>query len=302
MNDFDQRFPTIRSRSGPAARPSGPPVEIPRLGVSSVIRETFALFFKRFVLFFLLALLPSLALTALSVVLMPLLVTEESILSLWPWLRLAVFGGLMLSITLIMMGSISLAVYDVKMGRPIKLFSYLFNAMLAIPEILVLGVLLSLMFALMAGAFILFASIVTTTALPLGLILLFAAPLPWFYVTARYMVFVPAVLVEGAGFRGLGRAATLSENYRWSIAGATFSLLVLTVLIALVINLPFLAAIGFDFIVLPGVPIFTISSVLQSLASAVQFALLSIFVALLYVRLREIKEGLGAEDISEVFR
>jgi uncharacterized membrane protein len=103
----------------------------------------------------------------------------------------------------------------------------------------------------------------------------------------------PAVVIERLGFRGLGRSEKLTKNYRWPIVGA----LVLTWICALIIIV--VALFVADFALSSGV--LAVSILLYAAFTAVGTGLLSILTALIYARLREIKEGVSVDQIAEVF-
>lgn len=57
-----------------------------------------------------------------------------------------------------------------------------------------------------------FAGIACTLALVLLV-------LPGLYLSALWSVLVPAILLDGTGFRALGRSARMTRGYRWPLAG-----------------------------------------------------------------------------------
>jgi hypothetical protein len=113
--------------------------------------------------------------------------------------------------------------------------------------------------------------------------------LPGLYILARFLPWVPAIVFENAGWSGLTRAQELTEGYRWPLAGAIalFALLAIG-LMMLLAPLAFLGdAAGGVLLVL-----------VQAVGMAVYYALIAIFTAQIYARLREIKEGLGTAEIA----
>ena len=88
--------------------------------------------------------------------------------------------------------------YDAKLGRPLQPGRYVAPALRAAIPIAVL---------------MLIAGILTG----IGFVLL-VVPGLWLY--AVFSLVAPAVVIEGAGFGGLGRSAALTKEYRWPIVGA----------------------------------------------------------------------------------
>jgi len=97
--------------------------------------------------------------------------------------------------------------------------------------------------------------------------LFFIIPGLWIY--GVYSVLVPAIVIERAGFGAMRRSQALTKEYRWPVIGA-----VLLVLIC---------------------------ASLLNMAAVFGVALISISVALIYARLREIKEGVGVDNLVAVF-
>jgi hypothetical protein len=108
----------------------------------------------------------------------------------------------------------------------------------------------------------------------LGLLLLV---IPGLYVTARYLVWLPVVVFEGAGMASLGRAEILTRGYRWPLVAALamFGLLSLGI-VMLVSPLMAGAAAG------PGT---LMISALSALVTAVDYGVFASFLALTYRRL-----------------
>jgi len=118
--------------------------------------------------------------------------------------------------------------------------------------------------------------------------------LPGLWVYAVFSVFVPAIVLEGAGFGALGRSAELTKGYRWPIVGLGLVLfavvIIVSVLFGVVLGLPlalFAPSAGQD----PGFVFTLLTLIVNALASAVGNGFGALIITLLYARLREIKEG-----------
>ncbi len=254
----------------------------PPLGIAALIGATLSLLVRRLPLFLGIALLPALASALLSLALLPTDLGFSRPAArgggmLTGWQMPALVAVLSILIWLVTTGAVTLAAYDARLGRAPRLGTYLARALGAAPAIVVLGTLYML-------------------AVGVGLMVLLV---PGLYLLARYWVMVPAVLVDGAGLGGLSRAAELTRGYRWPIVGLILGVLALNVLLSLVLGLA-LGAGAFAGAAALGQPA-PLLVVADTLITAAQTALMSVFTALLYARLREIKEGLGLENLAEIF-
>lgn len=125
-----------------------------------------------------------------------------------------------------------------------------------------------------------------------------ALVVPGLWVYAVFSVMPAAVVIEKVGFGGLGRSAALTKEYRWPILGA----IILVGIIAAVINVVAVFVVGRFFASSGGSGVSIAIGVLVITAlSAIGTGLSSITIALIYARLREIKEGTSLRDIVAVF-
>ena len=122
--------------------------------------------------------------------------------------------------------------------------------------------------------------------------------LPGLWVYAVFSVMPAAVVIEKVGFGGLGRSAALTKEYRWPILGAIILVGVITAVIngiaVFVVGMFFASSGGSGTSVAVGVLLITA-------LNAIGTGLSSITIALIYARLREIKEGTSLRDIVAVF-
>jgi hypothetical protein len=106
----------------------------------------------------------------------------------------------------------------------------------------------------------------------------------------------PAIVIENAGFGSFGRSAQLTKEYRWPCLGALIVVGICAYIPILIIAMLFgfgAAAGGFT------LGIFFV--IVNTVATVIYMAALGICVALIYARLREIKEGTSVEQLAEVF-
>ncbi|WP_299752445.1 hypothetical protein [uncultured Tateyamaria sp.] len=160
--------------------------------------------------------------------------------------------------------------YDAKLGRPLQPGRYISPALRSAILIAVLTIISSVLVGLASIALI----------------------IPGLWVYAVFSMIVPAVLFEGAWFRGLRRSAMLTKGYRWPICGV---LLLIGVCAGTV---SFLASVVASFLVDTGD-----WAMIAAFSAIAVFAvgLAGISIALIYARLREIKEGVSVDKIVSVF-
>lgn len=169
-----------------------------------------------------------------------------------------------------------LAAYDARLGRPSRFATYIGTGLRSFPILILVTVLATIGFML---GFMLFV-------IP-GLILI-----------AMWSVTTPAVVIENAGMGALGRSRELTKGYRLPILGLFLILFIVSALISGLLS----AVLGFGFSAgLTGGTIGLGAFLLQGASSAVGYALYSCVVAMLFARLKEIKEGVGIDDLADVF-
>jgi len=244
------------------------------LGVGTIIADSFAILFRKFPAVVIMAFVP----TVIGVVVSGLIsgwnvalgLAEPNFVSAGS----AIASLLSLLVDMVVYGVtaglLAQLAYDARIGRPLRFGHYVPRALVAALPIAILGTISTILMLLGTAALI----------------------LPGLWVMAVFSVMAPAVVIEGIGFRGLGRSASLTKGYRWPIIGA---LILLTIfLIVFTFVAVFLAASTIEFGVL-------VSVVLYALFFAVAGGLFGIAVALIYARLREIKEGVSVDQIASVF-
>lgn len=250
------------------------------LGVGSIIGESFSILFGNFIPVLLLSLGP----TLLNIVISGLLNGWNAALGMaepvTPDSGYFIRAGITTVVQLVLSGvTTALLVqmaYDAKLQRPLKLGQYFGPALSAAVPIAILGI----------GAGILTV---------IGFIALI---IPGLWIYAVYSMMPAAVVIEKVGFGGLGRSAALTKDYRWPIVGA----FILLVIIGAMIGFVAMFLVG---LMLSGTGIsgggLVVAVLILALVTTIGAALGSISVALIYARLREIKEGASVRDIASVF-
>ncbi|TYC70094.1 hypothetical protein FMN63_09310 [Stappia sp. BW2] len=247
------------------------------LGVGTLVGETFSILFKHFIQVVIVGFVPSL----FGFLISGLLVGFGEALGI----RQQDFSGGGSIVANVLSVLVSMVVYsittallvqlayDAKLSRPVRLGRYFGPALSTVVPLAIL-------------------TIVVTILVGIGMAFLV---IPGLWVYAVFAVMAPAVVIERAGFGGLSRSKYLTKEYRWPIAGA----LVLAIICASILNLVALFVVGL--IAAAGSIGMVIGVVLFAAISTVGAGFLSILVALIYARLREIKEGVSVDQIAAVF-
>ncbi len=241
----------------------------PSLRIGGLIAQTFRLLFTRFTMLFPLAFFPALALALLDWgTSAPLPENYDPAVNGLPTPSYAELGvGIATSVLgFFITGFMCLAALDAVMGRRHTIAEYTRQTLRQILPIAVLGLLITLLGGLALALFI----------------------VPGLYVFARFLPWVEAVVFEDAGWSGLGRAQQLTEGYRWPLAGAVLLMGMIVFGLFLLITPLLVSAADSGFAL----------TVIGAFASALYYSLGAIFTALIYARLREIKEGMTIEQIA----
>lgn len=245
------------------------------LGVGSLIGESFSIFFGHFLQIVILALVP----IVLGRVVAGLLIGFDVSLDIeQPQFSGAGSVALFVAsfIVKMMAGYIAGALliqlaYDAKLQRPVQPGRYF-------------GPTLSTFLPL---------AVLSTAAAILVAVGLFLLVVPGLWLNAVFYVMGPAIIIERVGFGGLGRSASLTRQYRWPIVGlvALTSIFIVALGIATEFMTKLVVAFG-------GIPLGIFFS---AAISSIGAGLAGVLVALVYARLREIKEGVSVDQIAAVF-
>lgn len=228
----------------------------------ALVGRSFGLAWEGFGLLFPLVLTPSLALSAIAYAFAPdpFVAEAQTGLSAFASIALELVGGPAIT------GVACLAALDVALGKRHSMGEYVSQTLRHIGPLILLGLLLSVATTLGVAALI----------------------LPGLYIAGRFLPWTPAVVFENAGWSGLGRAQELTEGYRWPLAGA-------------VLVMGMLCALGFAAL-LPVAALaqdsFAIAILVDATFSTLVYLLGAAFVAAAYLRLREIREGVGLAEVA----
>ncbi len=166
-------------------------------------------------------------------------------------------------------GVLCLGALDVMLGKRHGLEQYLRQASRHFLALLVFGLVLSI-------------------AIAIGVVFLV---LPGLYVAARYLPYVVTTVFEDRGWQGTNRAEQLTVGYRWP--------LVATLLAFGVLLLGFFMAVGIP-VSIAAASLGLVPAILLSAAvTAFTYVIFAAFSAVVYVRLRQLNEGVAAAQIAD---
>ncbi|NVO57817.1 hypothetical protein HW561_18630 [Rhodobacteraceae bacterium B1Z28] len=259
-----------------------PDLHVP-FGVGAVISDTFSIFFRKIHLVILLGFIPALV---------DVIVNTYAVDTSFDIAPGAEFDGAGFASTLIVTLLVSLVAtaittamviqlsYDAKLGRPAQVGRYFATALSNLPAIVVL-------------------SFVVAILIMIGMLLLII-PGVWLY--AVFAVLVPAIVIDRAGFGAMRRSANLTKNYRWPIVGTLFLIFLCIILVSAVVGFIFVALLG-DFSVLQtATPTLGPWVLAETVLNAIAYGWASVAVAMIFARLKEIKEGVSVADLADVFK
>lgn len=272
----------------------------PPLGVGSIMAESFSVLTGNVLKLILASSVPM----AFFIVPLALLLANVSTISFqnpsanWP--VMAIFTGTSLLAFCAAISLISAAVtkltYNAKHLRPTSFRQTIGPALAATPSIGLLGI--------AVGALLLVAQ-VSMFALGYVTPLLSFVALPMFFVVyfwsiAAFALMPSAAVIENRGLRSLSRSMELTKGYRLAVLGT----MILAGLCSVAIQLLFSFATFFLTIVVSLVSE-TLSALLSFVSSLAAFGVMigfmCIVACLVYMRLREVKEGVGIDQIEAIF-
>lgn len=275
-----------------APTPAPAPAARPNLDIGGILGSTFKIYGKNFPFFFGVVFVPYLAIQlffsfGLGLAAMeadPVVLAEGGMMQYWI-LTVA-------SVVVFLLGFLVIQAVVVRSAVSSKLdqgvqFSAAFSAGLKnLLPLIVLG-------------------IIAGIAIMIGWIFLIV---PGLYIMAMFYVMVPAIVFENKGFAGLGRSIELTSGYRWSIVGVNIVLFFIALGASLVIGLlagAFALAAslsGGNFFELATSPAYLLAmTLLDAIVNGAIYPISMIAAAMVFVRLREIKEGGDEQALLKIF-
>lgn len=260
-------------------------IDIP-LGVGQIIRDTFGVFGRNPFKVILLAVIPAIIGLLISTVAMAFLTDLFA-----PWrtgfnspflLRVYASGVFSVGMLVQLFAFSAIAAFFVQiahdsiLARPVRVGSYVRPALRSLLPLFCLGVVSAVLIS--AASFVLIV--------------------PGFWLMALFSVSAPAIVIERAGFQGLRRSIGLTKGYRWPIVGALV-VIGFCCLMLLIVTGVIVALFAETLVLNDGLALLVV--LLPLIAYGISFSLIAIVIGLIYTRLREIKEGIGSDDLAKVF-
>lgn len=240
------------------------------LGVGGIVGESFSILFRKFPVVIMLALIPA----VIGLVISGLIAGWDYALGTameagdFSWVATAfvsVINIVMYGLTTALLVQFA---YDAKLGRRMNIGRYLSRALACLPAVVLLSIVVSI----------------------LGTLGMIALIVPGLWIYAVLSVVPPAIVIEGGGYRSMGRSRELTKGYRWPIVGAMAILIICTMIVS-----------GVAMFLVASMPGSFMMGVASVLINAVTYGLFGIAISLIYARLREIKEGVAVDQIAAVF-
>ncbi len=250
----------------------------PSLGILSVLSQGLSIFVKRLPLILGIAMVLGVGLNLFNFALFGDIMFSNPEAMFTTTSNLISYGVIILAsivVSTLITAVITLAAYDTHLGRPMRLGTYVSVGL--------------------KNFFILFViSLITTIAMSIGMALLIV---PGVILYLMWVVVIPSVVVENAGFGALARSRELTKGYRWPILGLVVILFVVLMIIQALLG----GLLGFGFTAAFTGTAGLLYMLFQGAVSSVSYAIYACIVVMLYARLKEIKEGVGMSDLADVF-
>ena len=273
-------------------------------GVMRVLGDSFSLLFRNFILLAGLALLMHLIMFALNFLIMGGVTQSlSSSLNIFDFQK---NGPLIILTSVISIvgysfsaALISLAAFDLKTDTRVSIPRYFSTALKSVLPLVVLSIfttvisMIPILFAVVLGFTTLFLLIV---AVPLAIMAVL-------YVFSTFSMVAPAIVIEGEGFRALGRSMDLTRDYRRSIIGLyaiiIFGMFILMLIAGAIFGVLLVSGlVGIDDVS----PSATLGLQLLNLVlSSLLSTFFSVVIVMAFARLKEIKEGYGFDNVGDVF-
>ncbi|PIE08568.1 MAG: hypothetical protein CSA74_01720 [Rhodobacterales bacterium] len=256
------------------------------LGVGRLLGDSLSILFRRFVTVFLICILPiavSLGASSMWLGWKAALGLEEPDPNMFIeadsslWIRFAFMLLVQFAIYGITTALLVQLAYDVKLGRARSIGAYFGPALRSAAPIVILMSVVMILVGFGTAALI----------------------IPGLWIFAVFYVTTPVIVIERAGFRAMGRSAKLTKGYRWPIVG----LFVLLSVVVFMISFAVTFVAGSAAYATEGTGALSVAIVLliTSIMQTAFFGLSSIVNALVFARLKEVKEGIGVDQLAEVF-
>jgi hypothetical protein len=121
------------------------------------------------------------------------------------------------------------------------------------------------------------------------------------YLFVRWIAVVPVTVIERSGvIQSLRRSSALTEGHRWAILGLAVLYAVATLVLHAVLNVVLPGAVV-DLTRLPSSAAWYAPTAILVLVQIATSVIVAVGIAAIYFELRQIKEGVGVEELVQVF-
>jgi hypothetical protein len=237
----------------------------------------------------LLSLLPMVALIILGVV-MDFRFSTNSVQSGVDVAAIIALFLLVIAAYFLMIAMIVRLSYDSRTGHPVRIGGYFASTLKSLIPIFLTSTVIWLCIVGIA-----FLVTVAGTMLGTSGIVLFtiAGLIAAVYLYVIWVAAIPSIVVEGQGLSSLSRSSSLTRGYRWPCFGAIIIMFACIMGLSMVLGIVQVAMAAMFGEIGAGI--------VSLLSSGLSMALTGVFIALIYARLREIKEGTSIETLADVF-
>ncbi|MEO0912220.1 MAG: hypothetical protein AAFY59_04420 [Pseudomonadota bacterium] len=289
-----------------------------RLGVGAVLSGSFGLFFRRLHVLMPLAFVPYMLMAAASTFLIPVADPFGTVAAGNAWAAIALQFVFFL-VSLWVAAIVTLAALDMRARRALRLGYYVARGLGALTVIVVLSIAFAVMVAAVYAVafgflFLVGVNILDAAFLPEGptiaiiFLVMLLPTLAALYLGARFGLFPTIAVAEPVGLGALGRASQLTAGHRWGVLGSY--LLALVCLLLMFIAVGFVAGIAIAVLaglgdptslVTPGTGMMFTINAIGAVVNSFSIAFIAAYLAVVYARLRELKEGIDVETLETVF-
>lgn len=271
------------------------------LGVGAVLGEAYKIVFRNFLSLLAVMAAPFLAIIIVGAVIFGAAFLQtssdpeafQSMMEGNPetfWMLYGVFMIFAMFLGSFMYAALIQAIFDAKSGSGVRIGKALRTGVSRCVQLFVNSIVLWLLIAIGIGVVVGLLAVVglpTVAAVIVGVLMI--------YLIGLTAPFATVTVVENLWLSSIARTIRLTKGYRWPIIG----LFILYLLTAILVSVPItLLSVGAN---MAGTIGMVVGVIVQLLGSVVIYGSGFAVMTLIYVRLREIKEGTSAESLVEIF-
>lgn len=276
------------------------PFKQQKFNIGPILLDTFSIFFRRIHVFVLLGFVP---LVVLNLVLGYFATVMTPPLMAMGGFGFMIITGIAVSVIVsiianfVAAGFVVYAAYDIKLGRPLRFGHYVAQAFQQIIPLVVVSV---IVVVFSVGGFLILSivpigifgiEIILDTSSVGTWIVIFFSLIPSLWIATVLSVVVPSIVVEQTGFGGMWQSDSLTLGYRWPILGSLVLLHLGLIILAFILG-SLMEAVFFTVAPIAG-------ALLSGFVSVASSGILFVGIALIYIRLLELRYGKTLEQLAE---